>query len=142
MWVYYSGGPVTIGGQVEQWNEVRMQTGLATIRRDGFVSLDVEEGSRAGSFVTIPFQHAGEDLSLELNASGLNSEGGGHIQVELLLDDKVVATSGAVTTSGVRIPVDWPQGRHLPLRPGRLRLRFRLNNNAELYSFTFQKADR
>ena len=142
MWVYYSGGPVTIGGQVDQWNEVRMQTGLATIRRDGFVSLDVEEGRPAGSFVTIPWQHDGGDLSLELNADGLNSVGGGRIRVELLSDERVVATSDAVTTDGVRLPVDWPQGRRLPLRPGRLRLRFRLEGGARLYSFTFQGADR
>ena len=142
MWVYYSGGPVTIGGQVDQWNQVRMQTGLATIRRDGFVSLDVAEGRRMGSFLTIPWQHTRGDLALELNADGLNPVAGGRIRVELLSDEKVVATSQAVTTSGVRIPVTWPEGRRLPLQPGRLRLRFHLEGSAQLYSFTFQAAGR
>lgn len=142
MWVYYSGGPVTIGGQVDQWNQVRMQTGLATIRRDGFVSLDVAEGQRMGSFLTIPWQHTRGDLTLELNADGLNPVAGGRIRVELLSDEKVIATSQAVTTSGVRIPVAWPEGRRLPLQPGRLRLRFHLEGSAQLYSFTFQAAGR
>ncbi|MBB75709.1 MAG: hypothetical protein CMJ75_14485 [Planctomycetaceae bacterium] len=142
MWVYYSGGPVTIGGQVDRWNDVRMQTGLATIRRDGFVSLDVAEGRANGSFTTIPWQHTGGELSLELNADGLNPMGGGRIRVELLSGDRVLATSLMIATSGVRIPVTWPAGRRLPWRPGFLRLRFHLAGSAQLYSFTFQAAGR
>jgi len=49
-----------------------MQTGLATIRRSGFVSLDVEEGKASGWFSTIPLRPRGNDLALELNADGLS----------------------------------------------------------------------
>ncbi len=137
IWVYYSGGPRTIGGHYEEWYDMPMQTGLATIRRDGFVSLDVQEGKTSGSFSTIPLKPSGRDLALELNAEGL-SERGGRIRVDLLADDEVVATSHAVTEDGVHIPILWETGKRLTLSQGLLRLRFRLEGEATLYSFTFQ----
>ena len=138
MWVYYSGSPVTIGGHVEQFYELPMQTGLATIRRDGFVSLEVKKGRSESWFLTIHLRAQGSDLALELNADGLSEEHGGRIWVDLLANGKVLATSHAVTKDGVRIPVQWPEGNRLPLTKGLLRLRFRLEGKASLYSFTFQ----
>ena len=67
----YSGSATTIGF-FEEWISVPMFTGLATIRRDGFVSLKVEKDSRAGWFTTIPLQATGTSLQLEINAQGLS----------------------------------------------------------------------
>ena len=137
IWVYYSGGPRTIGGHSDEWYDLPMQTGLATIRRDGFVSLDVREGKANGSFSTIPLRPSGSDLALELNADGL-SQGAGRILVDLVSDGDVVGTNHAATEDGVHVPVLWETGKRLMLSPGLLRLRFRLEGEAALYSFTFQ----
>ncbi len=137
IWVYYSGGPRTIGGHYDEWYDLSMQTGLATIRRDGFVSLEVQEGKSGGWFSTIPLQTSGSDLALEVNADGL-SQGRGRILLDLLAGGEVVATSNAVTEDGVHVPVDWKTGKRLTLSQGLLRLRFRLEGEAALYSFTFQ----
>ena len=137
IWVYYSGGPNTIGPHLDDWMTHPMQTGLATIRRDGFVSLRVEEGRHEGSLVTIPLSGAGRELELEVNASGL-SGGKGRVRVELLSEDRVVARSAAAVQDGISVPVYWDNGRRVSLIPGAVRLRFRLEGAAELYSFTFR----
>lgn len=137
IWVYYSGSPNTIGPYMEDWLTRPMQTGLATIRRDGFVSLRVEEGRRTGALLTIPLSGVDDGLELEVNADGL-SQGTGRIWVDWLVDDQVMGTSAALTQDGVRIPVRWKGGRYLLLPDGEVRLRFRLEGDAALYSFTFQ----
>ncbi len=139
-WYYYSGSATTIGF-FEEWISVPMFTGLATIRRDGFVSLKVEKDSRAGWFTTIPLQATGTSLQLEINAQRL-SRGEGRILVELLEEGSTVARSSAVSADGVEVPVLWPYGgQNLSLPTGResLQLRFRLEGQAQqLYSFTFK----
>ena len=137
IWVYYSGSPNTIGPYMEDWLTRPMQTGLATIRRDGFVSLRVEEGRRTGALLTIPLSGVDDGLELEVNADGL-SQGTGRIWVDWLVDDQVMGTSAALTQDGVRIPVRWKGGRYPLLPDGEVRLRFRLEGDAALYSFTFQ----
>ena len=98
-----------------------MFTGLATIRRDGFVSLKVEKDSRAGWFTTIPLQATGTSLQLEINAQGLSE-------------------AAAVIRDGVAVPVLWPYGgQNLSLPSGEsLQLRFQLEGKARLYSLTFK----
>ena len=117
-----------------------MMTGLATIRRDGFVSLNVDDRSKTGWFTTIPFQPTDSSLQLEINAEGL-SQGEGRILVELLEDGQVLSRSSAAVEDGVELPVLWPYGgRQLTLRSrGKLlQLRFCLEGEARLYSFTFK----
>ena len=73
LWYYYSGCAQWIG----PWGSFLaspMATGLATIRRDGFVSLGAETGRAGGSFTSIPLQPGAGDVSLEVSADGL---GGG-----------------------------------------------------------------
>ena len=136
LWMYYSGSPQTIGGYRRRWVSEPMSTGLATIRRDGFVSLDVEDGREEGSFETIPVELTGRPMRLGVNAAGL-SGGKGSIRVEVLDGDRVVATSHALTADGVRVPVSWqPGGRSLTLPQKSVRLRFRLEGRARIYSFT------
>ena len=139
LWFYYSGSATTIGPFVE-WITTPMFTGLATIRRDGFVSLNVEKDSGAGWFTTIPLRPTGMPLQLEINAKGL-SRGEGRILVELLEDGKALARSNAVIEDGVEVPVLWPyggKGLALPSGGKSLQLRFRLDGNAQLYSFSFR----
>ncbi len=138
-WFYYSGSATTIGPFV-RWNSTPMMTGLATIRRDGFVSLSVLEDSASSWATTIPFHPTGSLLQLEINAEGL-SQGEGRILVELLEDGKVLARSNAVVEDGVESAVLWPYGGKqlaLPSEEESLQLRFRLEGEAQLYSFTFK----
>ncbi len=115
-----------------------MQTGLATIRRDGFVSLRVADGRRDGSLVTVPLSGAGRELELEVNASGL-SGGEGRIWVDWLQENQVMATSASLSHDGIEIPVHWGDGRRcISLPRDSVRLRFRLEGAAALYSFTFR----
>ena len=137
--IYYSGSATTIGW-FHDWIHTPMHTGLATIRRDGFVSLDVAEGSESGSWTTIPLKPRGAPLELELNATGLD-RGRGRILVELLRGDRIVARSNAVTGDGIATPVTWPYGGKqlgLPTGGDPLRLRFHLEGRARLYSFSFR----
>jgi hypothetical protein len=137
LWYYYSGGPVPIGPQ-KAWFAVTMATGLAMIRRDGFVSLDVQKGRSEGSFVTIPWKATASPIQVELNADGL-SHGAGAIEVELISNDAVRAVSNKVTLDGVRTPVLWEGGPTVQSpESGTIRLRFRLTGSAHIYSFRFQ----
>ena len=138
LWIYYSGGPVTIG-PFHDWNTLPMATGLATIRQDGFVSLDVQEGRPSGWFTTLPLAQRSESLNLAVNADGL-AGGAGRIIVELLRGQEVLANSNTITEEGVATPVQWPLGGSQLSLPasGQLRLRFRLEGEARLYSFTFR----
>ena len=139
LWFYYSGSATTIGW-LNKWINTPMYTGLASIRRDGFVSLELAEGSESGSWTTIPLKPTGAPLELELNATGLY-RGRGRILVELLQGDRVVARSNAVTGDGLAVPVSWPYGGEqlsLPTSGELLRLRFRLEGHARLYSFSFR----
>jgi hypothetical protein len=136
LWYYYSGSATTIA-PVKEWFATPMFTGLATIRRDGFVSLDVAGGRTSGSFATIRWTSTGSPIRLELNAEGL-SGGSGRIRVELAGDGGVVASSEPVTADGVAVPVVW-RGADSRIPAGRtLQLRFRLEGSARLYSFTFR----
>ena len=137
IWVYYSGSPNSIGPHMEDWITRPMQTGLATIRKDGFVSLRVEEGRRKGALLTIPLSGVDRRLELEINAAGL-AQGKGRIWVDTLVDDQVMGTSAALKRDGVRIPVRWKGDRPLLLPDGEVRLRFRLEGEAALYSFTLR----
>jgi hypothetical protein len=140
IWYYYSGNAAPIGFLTD-FVYTPMGTGLATIRRDGFVSLDLAAGRSAGSVTSIPFRAdaGGRPLALEVNAEGLGG-GKGRIAVEVLEGDAVAAASNWLSEEGVRLPVVWPeQGGVLRLQAGKTyRLRVRLEGAARLYSFSFR----
>ncbi|MCC7352082.1 MAG: hypothetical protein IT446_16095 [Phycisphaerales bacterium] len=121
--------------------------GLATLRRDGFASMDATENG--GSLITYPVKFTGKQLYLNADVNG------GEIRVELL--DEKISDSRAdeadvpifpflkvnctpIRTDGTRHLVQWnnPAGmrpadlRMLHKRP--VRIRFYLKN-AKLYSF-------
>ena len=106
--------------------------GLATLRRDGFVSVE-SEGH--GTLTTKPLVFIGDTLVVNANAQG------GDLAVEAIDEkgDPIAGFSKAdctpITTDGLRHEVKWNESSDCQLLQARpIRLRFHLNN-AKLYSF-------
>jgi len=129
--IYYTG----ISGR--HWGTYHKDTpdhgvGLATLRLDGFVSVEAE---KEGTLTTRPLVFLGDTLVVNANAAG------GSLVVEAL-DGEGKAIAGfqaadckPITSDGIRHVVTW-KGRadcHL-LQARPIKLRFRLTN-AKLYSF-------
>lgn len=120
-WLNYHPEPINSG------------VGLATLRLDGFVS--VNGGAAAGTLTTKPLVFFGDTLEVNANAEG------GSLTVEALdLDGQVIAGFSAadcapITTDSVRHVVQWKDSTDCHLIQARpIRLRFRLQN-ARLYAF-------
>jgi hypothetical protein len=137
LWLYYAGfsrvlnSPRLYGAGLPPGAKVPLNgIGVATLRLDGFASLDA--GPRGGVIVTKPLTFEG--TALRLNAKAL-----GHITVEILDGAGEVIKGFApvsVTGDSVRHPLAWERLAELADRP--VRLRFRLWN-AELYAFSFER---
>ena len=107
--------------------------GLATLRLDGFVSIDA---ATSGTMTTKKFVFVGDTPEVNANAQG------GSIVVEALgADGKVIEGFSkkdciAITTDSVRHVLKWKGKKDCLLIQARpIRLRFHLNK-AKLYSFT------
>lgn len=139
------GGCVTVGDELYFYcSGRRMQsknvvsTGLATMRRDGFASLDVPDESTAGGggeLVTRPIRFDGS--ALYVNAA----PGKGTLRVEVLdLDGKVIRGYSRDDCEPIdgdepSAAIHWKDGRDLtPLADRTVRFRFLLTDGA-LYSF-------
>jgi len=131
VWYYYRGG--SIDGPKRTWI---FGTGLATLRRDGFASLNADEDG--GLVITRPFIFEGNgDLFVNADVGG-----DGELRVAVVDEDTAeeldhfgrddsVAITGDVTRSAAR----WRQRDSLAELKGRyVRLAFHLRN-AKLYSF-------
>ena len=134
LWLYYAGFSL-------QFNSPRMSgfnlpafskpypsgIGLATMRLDGFASLDATP--RGGNFTTKPFTFNGSRLLVNACAMG-------DITVELLdAEGKEVLWRDSVAGDSVRHELTWSGFTKLAGKP--VHLRFRMWN-AHLYSFQFQ----
>ena len=106
--------------------------GLATLRKDGFASLDA--GSEMGTVTTRPLVGSRGELLLNADASK------GWIKVEVLdAEDQVVDGYGRddcnpISDDGVNLQVSWGSREKLPDTGGSLRFRFLLTKSS-LYSF-------
>ena len=106
--------------------------GLATLRKDGFASLDA--GATTGSILTKPLTGASGALQVNYRAVG------GSLRVEVLdenygvIPGYVQADCVALTGDGVTQTVTWATHATLPAGASTLHLRFLLQN-ASLYSF-------
>lgn len=106
--------------------------GLATLRKDGFASLDA--GSTPGVLTTHILTHAAGNLRVNATASG------GSVRAEVLDADRNVIPGYSadaclpLTGDGIDQPVAWSTKTQLPDEPAGIRLRFILQN-ASLYSF-------
>lgn len=131
LWFYYSGrttrhgpykGPDTGPGSAA--------IGLATLRDEGFLSLDASYDG--GSVVTVPLALEGNDLLINAKADF------GQVAAEIL-DEAGEALEGWESTptvgDGTRLRVVFPKGKRLgELKARPVRLRFTLGNT-RLYSF-------
>ncbi|MFM7072249.1 MAG: hypothetical protein ACKO38_10710, partial [Planctomycetota bacterium] len=107
--------------------------GLATLRLDGFVS--VEAGGEPGTLTTKPLVFLGDTLEVNANAAG------GELTIEALdsmgkaIDGFTRNTCTPIATDSVRHTVRWKGGSDCHLLQGRpIQLRFHLKN-AKLYAF-------
>ncbi len=134
LWFYYTG--VKFRWPPQKWDLDHAAICLATLRRDGFVSLDAT--AEGGSVTTEPFHWQGERLFLNAVADE------GAITVALLdADNRPLPGFGpddaiALRDDGVRQPVAWRARNRLPEpADGPIRLRINLTN-ARLYSYWFE----
>jgi hypothetical protein len=126
--IYYAGSAAAhgLGGKLN----IGMDIGLATLRRDGWVSL--EAGDQGGVLVTKAFLHPGGDLYVNADARG------GSLSAVFLLDGHESAPSLSITEDGLRSRVEFASETSAGLsgKPVRLKLTLR---KAKLYSFWFEK---
>ncbi|MFB9444744.1 hypothetical protein Dvina_46085 [Dactylosporangium vinaceum] len=124
--VYYGGFNVDHGGGPGQTAKI----GLATWRRDGFVSLR-NAGDEPGTVTTKPVSFTGS--ALHLNTAVMS---GGLVKVEVLNSSgTVVATANPVTGDQLDATVTWASGVSLSSLAGQ-QVRFRFTvDGADLYSY-------
>lgn len=106
---------------------------LATLRRDGFVSLDA--GNDEGTLLTMPLTLPAGDLHLNVDAAH------GHIAVHVCNANgdalPGLDASPAIEGDHTDVKVAWPKGSLDSLRGKEVALRFKLVR-AQLYSYWFQ----
>lgn len=134
LWFYYSG--IRHRWQPRKASPERAAICLATLRRDGFVSLDA--GEKHGTITTAPFQWEGKRLFL--NAEVAN----GDIRCELLgasgqpLPGFERHNAIPLTEDGVRLAVGWRGKEGMPaMSAGPIQMRIHLRN-VRLYSYWFE----
>jgi hypothetical protein len=122
LWFYFSGrnephGDAAIGS-----------TGLATLRRDGFYSMDA--GPTQETLTTRPVQFSGNNLYVNV------SDPLGSLQIQLLVNGQAVATSATLSVDSTLQQVQWLNGlADLSGYAGKT-VQFQFNlTNGELYSF-------
>ena len=125
LWFYYSG--IKRYAIVSEDMKDQGAVCLAILRRDGFVSLDSDDGE--GTVLTQPFAVPGGRLSVNVDASH------GALHVEALEPDgNVVARSAAVTGDQPKTNVRWEEGDLSEWTGRHVSLRFTLRK-ARLYSY-------
>lgn len=108
------------------------RVGLATLRKDGFASLDA--GHKTGTVTTRRLKGLGGRLSVNAMAKG------GALAAEVLDAEGMVLPGysrtecNRVSGNGIDQPVTWKAHKTLPVSNKPMRLRF-VFNNASLYSF-------
>ena len=128
--LWYGGSKATHGAPEDS---AQAGIGLATLRKDGFASLDAAKA--VGIVTTRPLKNLHGLLRINANA------GAGSLKVEVLTENgKVLPGFSCTECKTIRsddnnIQVTWRHHKFLPDSPGVLRLRFILRN-ASLYSFT------
>lgn len=134
LWLYYAGTERTHGSDAPG-----AKTGIfrATMRRDGFVSLDA--GRAPGGFTTPPFTFQGSGLELNFDGGA-----GGWAQVEMQdaegrpLPGRGLGDCDALVGNSIRRRVSWRGSAAVGDTAGRpVRLRFVLCS-ARLYAFQFR----
>jgi hypothetical protein len=105
---------------------------MATLRRDGFASMDADESG--GTLTTRPLRFAGKHLFV--NADALNAE----LSVEILDRDFGPITSVPMRADATKHRVRWTNAADADLAPlshKDIRLHFNATRGVRLYSFWF-----
>lgn len=132
--IYYGGKTGAV--PVDRGYEPFQALCLATLRKDGFVSLDA--GPEGGELITKPLRLAGDTLRVNANAHG------GEIRVGLLGEDGIAIDGNGVEDclpirlNELNAPVRWKTNVDIPAfgeRPIRLKIILR---NTSLYSIRCQ----
>ena len=151
LWIYYTGSS---RGHMQRWPFNRTSVGLATLRRDGFASIDA--GPTEGILTTKPFVWPGGKLLVNVNAgvaAGIREwkQEAGYTRLEILDEDGKVIPGFSRDeckpwgSMGVHDSLahfgslghefQWTSGKDLNSLIGeKIKLRFYVVN-AELYSF-------
>lgn len=132
---FYNGWNVEHGQLIGRPETVgRSEIGLASLRLDGFVSLEPARGE--GELCTTPLIARGDTLNLNADARS------GTVAVEIVAEDRTaLAGFGArecqmVQDDSVRKEVTWKSGRTVSDLAGKaVRFGFHLTGQAKLYSF-------
>ena len=130
LWFYVSGRSGEPKGSAKQGV---CTTGLATLRRDGFASMDA--GESEGTLTTRTLSFGGRHLFVNLDAPE------GELRVELLDGTKVLSTSAPLKGNGTKLRVEWPDGELVSEALKPRRFRFRLTKG-RLYSFWVSPDDK
>ena len=134
LWFYYSG--IRHRWQPPKASPERAAICLATLRRDGFISLDADAGG--GTVTTEAFHWEGERLHLNADAAS------GELLCELLdetgqpLQGYERSNAIPINTDGVCLPVRWNEEECMPAEtasPVQLRIWLR---DARLFSYWFE----
>lgn len=129
--LYYAGSAADHGRGGEL--NIGMDIGLATLRRDGWVSLDA--GKKPGMILTRPFVHPGGSLHVNLDSSG------GMLAARFLDTEGKPFSRGypshPVTLDSLDNPIEFKGGLFRSLKGKTVRLQFRFEE-AKLYSFWFE----
>jgi len=146
IYIFYTGIPEDGGkGFIGPVVPATIQTGLATLRLDGFTYLQNQDGITPGSMTTQPIRVKNPQRArLVVNAGNLIPYRD-WIEVEVLdartgrpIKGYSQAECDHVLTDSVRTPVAWGKRRTLAgVKAANIRLRFHLNGKAKLYSYTF-----
>lgn len=142
--VYTTNHPLVEDGVIKLWyggfagsHSARLKdrpagVGLATLRKDGFASLD--SGDYTGTVTTKLLKKLTGQLYVNANAKQ------GLLKVEVFDSDGRTVPGYSrdhcqpINSDGIEIPVRWQKHNQLPTTAGPLRLRFVMNNTS-LYSF-------
>ncbi len=128
---YYAGSAAEHGkgDELKLGKASGMDIGVATLRRDGWVSLNAEE--TPGTLTTKPFSLPPGKLHVNVNA------GSGRVQVALIdAAGEIAAQSQAITGDRLDAAVEFPESG---LPPGtHVQLRITIDN-AQLYSYWFDE---
>ena len=122
---YYAGSAAPHGKGAEM--NLGMDIGLATLRRDGWVSLNA--GEKPGILTTKPFPLPKEKLHLNVDADG------GQVQIALIdSTGKIAAQSKTITGDQLDVPVLFPKTKLQPGTSVQLKI---TAEKAKLYSYWF-----
>lgn len=138
LWIYYGGShhshrPNSMWNKPGDYPSETQGLGLATLREDGFVSLDA--GDREGEVVTVPMIATGSRLHVNANAAD------GELRVEVLDENQrplpgfELASCTPIGDDSIDHKVCWGDRYRLDQLNGRsIQLRFRLRR-ASLFAF-------